>query len=279
MKGDFMKKAIHLLIFCLIFAGAVSLLLPLFRQRAAREKESRAVEYYREAVAEKDSSEIEDMLNRARAFNDEIAVSSTLVSLTPAEEAAYTSLLDVSGTGIMGYVDVPGQNIHLPIYHGTGADVLAKGAGHLESSSLPVGGTGSHSVITGHTGLDGSILFDNLSKMKVGDTFTVTVLDEAATYTVDRIDTVSPADTSLLARDPARDLSTLVTCIPYGVNDKRLCVQGSRTGTARVTPAPVHGVNPVRTGDTWAATVVFVLTILSGLLALFMLRHYMRTKI
>lgn len=265
-----MKKSYRVITMVLLAAGLLLVFIPLFRRMEARNAAKQRISAYTEAVAETDPAAVTSMLDKARAYNKNLDTSLDLTPLSSAEEKTYESLLDVSGTGIMGYVDIPKANIHLPIYHGTSAAVLAKGAGHLDMSSLPVGGEGSHSVITGHTGLDGSPLFDNLTKLSLGDTFTVTVLNEKRTYTVDRIETILPTDTTVLAREPEEDLTTLVTCTPAGVNDKRLCVRGKCTSAQEIKPASPRTAHPAKTGDTWMIYIILLLTVLSGEAVLFL---------
>jgi sortase A len=147
----------------------------------------------------------------------------------------YSSLLDVDGNGMIGYITITKLDVRLPIYHGTGSDVLAQYAGHIEGSSLPVGGKGTHAVISGHRGLPTAKLFTDLDKMEVGDTFTITVLDQVLTYEVDQIRIVLPDEVSDLEIDENKDYVTLVTCTPYGVNTHRLLVRGHRIKTAETT--------------------------------------------
>ena len=140
----------------------------------------------------------------------------------------YGSQLDLVGDGIMGYVDIPVINTHLPIYHGTNENTLEIGVGHLLGSSLPIGGTGTHSVLTAHSGMASQKMFSDLPQMEMGDVFYIQVLNEILAYKVDAIHTVSPHDTTHLQVESQRDYCTLVTCTPFGVNTHRLLVRGSR---------------------------------------------------
>jgi sortase A len=145
-----------------------------------------------------------------------------------ADDPEYEGLLNIAGGEMMGYVDIPSIGVSLPIYHYTTDDVLSKGVGHLYGTSLPVGGENTHSVITGHRGLPSSKLFTDLDKVKVGDVFSIYVLGEELDYQVDQIDIVLPDEISSLSIEPGKDLVTLVTCTPYGVNTHRLLVRGHR---------------------------------------------------
>ena len=148
-------------------------------------------------------------------------------ALAQAEES-YTKLLNVRGDGIMGYVEIPKIGVNLPIYHGTAEETLDKGVGHLIGTSLPIGGIGTHSVLTGHSGLAGTRMFSDLDQLEKGDVFYVRVLDENHAYMILDINTVLPEDTSKLEIDPKRESVTLVTCTPFGVNTHRLLVRGER---------------------------------------------------
>ncbi len=269
----------------LALAGAAVFLTPYLRDWYSARQEKKTIETYKDQVMRTDEETLEKLLEEAREYNRHLDSTTALTSLTPSEEETYQKTLDISGTGIMGYLDIPEQNIHLPIYHGTDDSVLARGAGHLEMSSLPIGGEGSHSVITGHTGVSGDKLFDNLSQMKVGDTFTITVLNETNTYTVDQIEVVDPDDTTNLNREEGQDLSTLVTCTPYGVNNKRLLIRGSKSATSTITPtpAPAHGgggrsIHTVQTGDTTIIYALLLISILSGIAAVYLLFRTGRSK-
>ncbi|MBR3326390.1 MAG: class C sortase [Atopobiaceae bacterium] len=190
--------------------------------------QSYAIASYEHAVAEMDTSKQDRMLAEAEAYNAKLAQTGQLWSMTDAQKKQYESILDVTGTGIMGYVDIPKINITLPIYHDTRDSILQIAIGHLAGTSFPVGGTGSHCCITGHRGLPSARLFTDLDLMETGDLFTVTVLDRTLTYEVDQIHIVLPAELDDLAIDPKQDYLTLITCTPYGVNSHRLLVRGHR---------------------------------------------------
>jgi sortase A len=179
------------------------------------------------------------MLEEAREYNAQLARTRTGYELTDEQLEQYRSELDVSGTGIMGYVDIPSLKVTLPIYHGTEEAVLQTAVGHIESTSLPVGGANTHCVISGHRGLPSARLFTDIDRLVVGDIFTLNVLDEVLTYEVDQILIVEPYDLSCLQIIPGRDLVTLVTCTPYGINTHRLLVRGHRIETGKVSTVRV----------------------------------------
>ena len=168
------------------------------------------------------------MWKAAQEYNRALSQRETAFALTDEQKAAYESLLDVSGLGVMGYIEIPEIDCSLPIYHGTEESVLQVAVGHLEWSNLPVGGEGTHCVLSGHRGLPSAKLFTNLDKLAVGDTFLLRVLDEVLTYEVDQILIVEPEQVDALGIVPGEDYCTLVTCTPYGINTHRLLVRGHR---------------------------------------------------
>ena len=169
-----------------------------------------------------------ELLQAVERYNRQLREKGESAFHNPELVSGYEDALDVSGTGVMGYVTIGKLGIKLPIYHGTSPEVLQIAAGHLEGSSLPVGGSGTHSVISAHRGLPSSRLFTDLDQMKKRDTFTITVLNRQLTYQVDQILVVEPDETDALQIEPDRDYCTLMTCTPYGINSHRLLVRGVR---------------------------------------------------
>ena len=223
------KKNISTIILVLIFFVGLSLLLyPTISDYWNSFHQSRAIATYAEAVAELDDEDYEKMWQDAEAYNQKLSNQPNRWNLTEEEEEEYNGILDVGGTGIMGYIEIPEIKVSLPIYHGTDEGVLQIAVGHIPGSSLPVGGIGTHSVVSGHRGLPSAKLFTNLDELDEGDVFMIRVLDETLTYEVDKISIVEPDDLTGLEIDPELDLCTLVTCTPYGVNSHRLLVRGHR---------------------------------------------------
>lgn len=223
------KKNISTIILVLIFFVGLSLLLyPTISDYWNSFHQSRAIATYAEAVAELDDEDYEKMWQEAEAYNQKLSNQPNRWNLTEEEEEEYNRILDVGGTGIMGYIEIPEIKVSLPIYHGTDEGVLQIAVGHIPGSSLPVGGIGTHSVVSGHRGLPSAKLFTNLDELDEGDVFMIRVLDETLTYEVDKISIVEPDDLTGLEIDPELDLCTLVTCTPYGVNSHRLLVRGHR---------------------------------------------------
>ena len=190
--------------------------------------QTRAIASYAETVSQLDTAQYDEMWKAAQDYNRSLAQRETAFALTDEQKAAYESLLDVSGLGAMGYIEIPEIDCSLPIYHGTEESVLQVAVGHLEWSNLPVGGEGTHCVLSGHRGLPSAKLFTNLDKLAVGDTFLLRVLDEVLTYEVDQILIVEPEQVDALGIVPGEDYCTLVTCTPYGINTHRLLVRGHR---------------------------------------------------
>lgn len=187
------------------------------------------IEKYQDDVKKLDDTTRQNMLKEAEEWNIRLAEKSELMSLlTSKEHTTYNSLLDPTGTGIIGYIEIEKLKIYLPIYHGTEESVLQSGIGHLEGSSLPIGGKGTHALLSGHSGLPSSKLFSNIDQLKKGDTFVIHVLGEVLTYRVESSAVMLPEDAEKQEFYPDRDICTLMTCTPYGVNTHRLLVQGVR---------------------------------------------------
>ena len=224
-----MKKRKSSIGFVILFIVGLSLLLyPSVSDYWNSFHQSKAIASYAEFLTEVDDEVSERVLEEAYAYNEKIATSKRKWKLSEAEKVEYSKLLDITGSGIMGYIEIPKISCTLPIYHGTDEAVLQIAVGHIEGSSLPVGGKSTHCVLSGHRGLPSAKLFSDLDELKPGDTFTIRVLDETLTYEVDQIRIVDPDDLSNLGIEEGEDLLTLVTCTPYGINTHRLLVRGHR---------------------------------------------------
>ena len=222
------NKRTTVILVVLLLAGLSLLLYPTVSDYWNSFHQTRAIASYAETVAELDNTQYDALWEAARHYNEALARRNSAFILSEAQKKEYESLLDVSGLGVMGYVEIPEINCSLPIYHGTEESVLQIAVGHIEWSSLPVGGESSHCVISGHRGLPSAKLFTNLDKLIEGDTFMLRVLDEVLTYEVDQILIVEPQETSPLKIEEGKDYCTLVTCTPYGINSYRLLVRGHR---------------------------------------------------
>lgn len=222
------KKTANIILILMFLAGLSLLLYPTVSDYWNSMHASQAVANYAEKVKDLSREQYDKMLQEAKAYNKTLAQSGGGYTLSKRQEATYESILDVTGTGIMGYIEIPTIHISLPIYHGIEDSVLQIAVGHLEWSSLPVGGKSTHCVLSGHRGLPSAKLFANLDQLVEGDTFVIRVLDEVLTYEVDQILIVEPSDVSALTIEEGKDLCTLVTCTPYGINSHRLLVPGHR---------------------------------------------------
>ena len=234
VKQSWFKRNLTTLLLLLMGAVGLGLILyPSFADWWNSFHQSRAVASYMEAVASMDKSMYEEMLREADAYNAKLSKTGIQWMLTEEQKKEYEKVLNINDTGIMGYIDIPKINVELPIYHGTDEAVLQIAVGHLEGTSLPVGGKGSHCVVSGHRGLPSARLFTDIDKLVEGDSFTLTVLNRTVTYEVDQIRIVEPTDLSDLQLDKKMDLCTLVTCTPYGINTHRLLVRGHRVANAQ----------------------------------------------
>ena len=229
-----MKKNLStILLFLVLFIGLSLLLYPTFSDWWNSMRQTRAINSYSEAVAAMNTEEYDAIWSAAWDYNRSLVERPNDYLLSEEQQETYTALLDIGQNGIMGYIEIPKIDVTLPLYHGTEEAVLQVAIGHLEWTSLPVGGEGSHCVVSGHRGLPSARLFTDLDKMEVGDTFLLRVLDEVLTYEVDQIKIVEPHVTEDLLIVEGEDLCTLVTCTPYGINTHRMLVRGHRIETVK----------------------------------------------
>ena len=263
-----MKSKVVTFILVAAFLAGVSLLLyPTVSDYWNSLHASRAVAGYAEEVSEMDDNRYEEILSAAREYNQSLPSRDGSFSLDDEMREQYDQVLNVSGNGIMGYIEIPTIKLSLPIYHGTDDSVLQIAVGHLEWSSLPVGGESTHCVLSGHRGLPSAKLFTNLDQLVEGDTFVIRVLDEVLTYEVDKILIVEPNEVDSLVIEEGQDLCTLVTCTPYGVNSHRLLVRGHRVenkdnaDAIRVTSDAIQ-IEPLLVAPVVAMPMLLVLLIL-----------------
>lgn len=221
------NRSTILLIFILLI-GLSLMLYPSFADWWNSFHSSRAIASYVEQVANIDDAQYEELWDAAWDYNQSLLHRPNDFLLSDEQKEIYKSLLDFGGNGIMGYIEIPMIDVMLPIYHGTKESVLQIAVGHLDWTSLPVGGGGSHCVVSGHRGLPSARLFTDLDKLKVGDVFMLHVLNEILTYEIDQILIVEPHDTDPLLIEPGKDLCTMITCTPYGINSHRMLVRGHR---------------------------------------------------
>ena len=238
----------------LFFIAAGLLVYPLFSNWYAEHHAAELRTEYLEQVEETDDGTLEQALKDAQAYNERIRPGVTDAYSKEALQSAaqdYADLLNLTGNGLMGYVEIPAINVDLPIYHGTTDDVLRNGVGHLLGSSLPVGGESTHAVLSAHSGST-SKLFTDLDRLEVGDTFRLKVLGETLTYRVDQVLTVLPYETDALGVVAGKDYCTLSTCTPFGINSHRLLVRGERIETPEPDDTASASVESIeQAGSTW----------------------------
>jgi len=225
------RKVINIIIIALALIGVVLLVYPYVNFRLSECGQTYVVQQYDDSLAKMTARQMEEEWERARAYNESLITSVLYDPFASGQEdmdAEYLSLLDIAGNGVMCHIEIPKIKVDLPVFHGVSLSTLEKGAGHLEGSSLPVGGAGTHAVMTAHTGLNSAKLFTDLVELEIGDGFYIHTLGRILAYRVDNILTVEPEDVGTLSTVDGRDYVTLVTCTPYGVNSHRLLVRGVR---------------------------------------------------
>ena len=227
-----MRKLLRTLIPLLIFACGIGILFyPVFSDLWNQHRQNGLITNYIEAAKKLTPEDYSTWKAAADDYNAALEPNfpTAFTGKQPAADDVYWSMLDLDGSGIMGYIEIPKISVRLALYHGTGEAALQHGVGHLAGTSLPVGGAGTHTALSGHRGLPSALLFTDLDKLEIGDRFYLTVLGETLVYEVDQILTVTPDAVSSIHAEPDGDYVTLITCTPYGVNTHRLLVRGSRT--------------------------------------------------
>ena len=258
----FRKNLVTIILVGLMFIGVGLIIYPSVSDYWNSFTQSRIIMSYADSISEMDSDEYERIMSSARQYNEELKTKESRWNMTEEEWSRYMSELNVDGAGSMGYITIPKIDIMLPINHSTEEKVLQSAIGHIEGTSLPVGGEGTHCVLSGHRGLPTARLFTDLDKLKEGDTFTLTIMNEMLTYQIDQIRIVEPTDYSLLQFEEGADYCTLLTCTPYGINTQRLLVRGKRianpNGEAKVVADAIQ-VEATYVAPFIAVPIIFVL--------------------
>ena len=257
----------------LLALGLGIMLYPKISDSINRMHSSEAVQSYSEQFCSASEAELQRQLCTAQEYNERLL---SVADISEDSGADYYDILNFD-SGMMGYIDIPDIDVRLPIYHGTDSKVLSKGVGHMPQTAFPIGGEGNHSVLTGHTGLPGAELFTDLYKLDIGDTFSVTVMNETLTYEVDRIKTVLPTDSTELLPVEGEDYCTLLTCTPYGINSHRLLVRGHRTDGEGLQEDEAAFANGSKTAAAPPAAFV-VISALSVLVTAWLALHRKRHK-
>ena len=260
-----MKKNLStILLVAVLIVGVGLLVYPSLSDYWNSFHQTRAIASYSDAVSTMDNADYDRIWSEAEAYNAALAEKANPYFFTEEDQKLYEDRLNISGTGVMGYIDIPEIKCTLPIYHGTSDAVLQVGVGHIEGSSLPVGGEGTHCVLSGHSGLPSAVLFTHLEDLDIGDLFTLQIMDETLTYEVDRFNRVLPHEMELLTIEEGKDSCTLVTCTPYGINTHRLLVHAHRvaneaaTAHIRVTADAVR-IDPILVSPAAAAPMLLLL--------------------
>lgn len=228
MKKFLKKHLVEMILFLILLAGLCLLLYPTVSDWWNSLHQTRAIASYTDAVENTSEEDLQAMLDAAYAYNEKLKNRASSFTLNEEEMAEYESLLDLGGSGVMGVIEIPAIKVNLPIYHGTEEEVLQVAVGHITGSSLPVGGLGTHCLLSGHRGLPSARLFTDLDQIVEGDIFTITVLNHKITYQVDQIRIVLPEEVDQLSIVDGKDYCTLITCTPYGVNTHRILIRGQR---------------------------------------------------
>ena len=252
-----MGKKFTVLLYLFLAAGVIVLCYPTVSSAVNRRSGSYAIGQWQQDMGALEDDVLEEQRLRAQRYNQEL--------LAGEEPEGYEECLNL-GNGMMGYIRIPKIGVELPIYHGVEEDTLARGVGHLPGTALPIGGQGTHAVLTGHTGLPSARLFTDLTELQEGDLFCIFTLDEALCYQVDQIQVVLPSEGEALAPQPGQDYCTLVTCTPYGINSHRLLVRGSRVIQEEAVPAGETPEQPGRTvGLIWLPVLLCPLAVIAFL--------------
>ena len=217
------RKQILVLVLLLFFLGIGLIAYPIAGSCYTEHHQSQVYTQYQESIEKADNKEMEAARVAAEAYNRQLASGTIVEGEIPTD---YDGLLNLTGNGMMGYIEIPAIDVLLPIYHGVGEDSLEHGAGHMPSTSLPIGGKGTHAAISAHTGMSTARMFTDLGQLEAGDVFYIHVLDETLAYEVDQLLIVEPYQTDALKIDDKQDYVTLITCTPYGINSHRLLVRG-----------------------------------------------------
>ena len=222
------KHLVTILLFLVLLVGLSLVLYPSFSDWWNSKHMSRVITDYVNLIDDLDEDEYAGLIEAAHAYNRSLLSRTNGYTTTPEQKEQYNKLLNIAGNGVMGYIEIPSIGVSLPVYQGTDDTVLQVAIGHLDWSSLPVGGESTHCVVSGHRGLPSAKLFTHLDKVREGDLFMLRILDEVLTYEVDRILIVEPHEVDSLMISKGKDLCTLFTCTPYGINTHRLLVRGHR---------------------------------------------------
>ncbi len=247
------KSCIPIIIFVVfIIVGVLIMLYPVICNFINSQSSQQVIKSYSTSISSYDKSRYDALLQSAIDYNSKLSGTTVVDAFSTGDDSEsqeYNNILNISDTGIMGYIEIPKIDVKIPIYHGTSTKVLQRGAGHLKDSSFPVGGSSTHAILAGHRGLPTSRLFTDLNQLKVGDLFYIYILDKTLAYQVDKIQIVEPSNVEPLRLQEGKDYVTLVTCTPYAVNTHRLLVRGTRVEYKKEVLENIHVENKASTAD------------------------------
>ena len=256
------NKIVNIILVLILIVGLGLLLYPTFSDYYNSFHQSRAISSYVQEVSNMSDETYRSQLEAAQTYNADLISGNNRFQPSREETDRYNELLNITETGIMAYVEIPKIGVSLPVYHGTNEEVLHRAIGHLQGTSLPVGGTGTHCVLSGHRGLPSARLFTDIDQLNEGDLFMIETLGDTLTYQVDQIRIVLPSDFQELQIEEDADYCTLVTCTPYGINTHRLLVRGHRVENAKT---QAHVVMDAMQIDPWLVAVVLIVVVLTVL--------------
>lgn len=272
-----MRKFIAAIVLIILLAvGGAIVGYPLISNYLMSQNLDSQVQTYLNSAAQLDDEQYSEELKKAKEYNKSLIGNVEVgdpFSEQPETDDNYYDLLNISGTSVMACVEIPSIDIRYPIYHSASDDVLEKGIGHLQNTSLPIGGKGTHAVLTGHTGTSNAKLFTDLDQVEIGDVFYITVLNETLAYEVDQIKVVLPSDTSALQIDPEEDYVTLITCTPFGINSHRLLVRGNRIPFSEEDTKELQRTRIAKStwGDEYTSALMIGAGVMIGILLIYLL--------
>ena len=281
MKKKLKEKLSFLIFVIMIILGIAIILYPVISNHLSKINYQEIIDNYDFKVAKQKNSYNEQLVNEARKYNSSLTslnITDVFQNQIGQSSSEYFSVLNVDNNGMMGYISIPKIDIKIPIYHGTSSDILQKGVGHLEGSSIPIGGENTHAVLSAHRGLPSSRLFTDLDQLKVGDTFYIHILDEVLAYRVNQVLVVEPSDIDFLQIVKGKDYVTLVTCTPYAINTHRLLVRGERIEYSAQEEESIAINKKMSIADIVLYTcLIFVVLLIIG--SIISISHYQKRKV
>lgn len=272
-------KLMRFLMILIFITGLGILLYPIISNLLMNIFQTTAIQEYNYTVEQMQQDKIEEILSEARVYNEQFKNTIVVDPFSQEAESSvnseYNEILNIDGT--MGYIEIPKINVNLPIFHGTSEEVLKRGVGHIETTPLPIGGEGNHSVLSAHRGLPSAKLFTDLDKLEIGDVFMIKMLTETLVYKINQIKVVEPTDTQYLQAEEGEDYITLITCTPYAINTHRMLVRGTRIDTDEYL-ASINNSNLDSEKESVNYLFIFIIVVLVILIVIFIFRKARRRR-